>query len=154
MLSCLQPSTFGFQGGFQFLSTLACGGAAGGVGGIASLVTGIFRLGDKMKKKYPISPYKVKCWKRFLVKELKNHHENCKKMLREEKGANLKRLKEKLEIIVDENPVEIEELCSDSHFWNELGSQLGIIEDSIRATVEQLKELLAKWVFLSTWLVQ
>lgn len=154
MLSCLQPSTFGFLGGFQFLSTLACGGAARGVGGIASLVTGIFRLGDKMKKKYPINPYKVKCWKRFLVKELKNHHENCKKMLRKEKGANLKRLKEKLEIIVDENPVEIEELCSDSHFWNELGSQLGIIEDSIRATVEQLKELLAKWVFLSTWLVQ
>lgn len=66
-------------------------------------------------------------------------------MLREEKGANLKRLKEKLEIIVDENPVEIEELCSDSHFWNELGSRLGIIEDSIRATVEQLKELLANF---------
>lgn len=96
-----------------------------------------------MKKKYPMSPYKMQCWMRFLVKEVRNHYENCKTMLREEKKASLNKVKKKLESTTDENSVKIEELRSDSHIWNELASRLGSKEYSIRTTEYEFEKLLA-----------
>ena len=148
MLSYLQLSTFGFPAGTKLLSSAllmtffgAAGGAAGGA--VTESISG-FRCGDVMKKKYPMSPKKMKCWIRFLVKELGNHYEKCKTMLREEKKASLNKAKKKLESTTDENNVEIEELRSDSHIWNELASRLGSKEDSIKTTDFEFEKLLAE----------
>lgn len=143
MLSYLQVSTFGFPAGTKFLSSALLmafvGGAAGGA------VSGsIGRRDGDVKEKNPMSPKKIKCWMRFLVKELGNHYKKCKTMLREEKKASLNKAKKKLESTRDENNVEIKELRSDSHIWNELASQLGSKEDSIRTTDFEFEKLLAE----------
>ena len=138
MLSYLQVSTFGFPAGTKFLSSallMAFLGAAGGA---------VCRRDGDVKEKNPMSPKKIKCWMRFLVKELGNHYKKCKTMLREEKKASLNKAKKKLESTRDENNVEIEELRSDSHIWNELASRLGSKEDSIRTTDFEFEKLLAE----------
>ena len=119
-------------------------GAVGVLGGAASEVIGHFRSGDKIKKKYPISSKKIQCWMDFLLKELKNHHEKYKTMLREEKKAGLERVKKELESTSDEKESEIVELHSDSHIWNELASRLGNKEDSIRTTEYEFEKLLTE----------
>ena len=119
-------------------------GVFGGLGGAASEVIGDFRSGDKVKKKYPMSSKKIQCWMDFLLKELKNHHEKCKTMLREEKKAGLERAKKELESNSDKKESEIVELHSDSHIWSELASRLGSKEDSIRTTEYEFEKLLTE----------
>lgn len=142
MLSYLQLSTFGFPAGTKFLSSALLTAFAGAAGG--AVFESIGRRDGEVKEKNPMSPKKIKCWMRFLVKELGNHYKKCKTMLREEKKASLNKAKKKLESTKDEINVEIEELRSDSHIWNELASRLGSKEDSIRTTDFDFKELLAE----------
>lgn len=142
MLSYLQVSTFGFPAGTKFLSSALLMAFVGAAGGAVRESIGT-RVGD-VKEKNPMSPKKIECWMRFLVKELGNHYKKCKTMLREEKKASLNKAKKKLESTIDENNVEIEELRSDSHIWNELASQLGSKEDSIRTTDFEFEKLLAE----------
>lgn len=142
MLSYLQLSTFGFPAGTMFLSSAFLTAFVGAAGG--AVFESIGRRDGEVEEKNPMSPKKIKCWMRFLVKELGNHYKKCKTMLREEKKASLNKAKKKLESTKDENNVEIEELRSDSHIWNELASRLGSKEDSIRTTDFEFEKLLAE----------
>ena len=120
------------------------GGAFGAVGGGFGELTHGFHLGDKLKRRFPISRCKVNCWIRFLEDQLKKLHQECKRFLREEKDAALKDIERKLENSKDGMSAEITALCSQSHILNKQLAQLEIICDQMQTTIEGFDELLAE----------
>ena len=68
----------------------------GAIGGYAGEFFRGFRLGVHLKRKFPISQYKVSCWKIFLADQLRKLHQDYKKLLGEENDAALADIEEKL----------------------------------------------------------
>ena len=120
------------------------GGAFGAVGGGFGELTRGFHLGDQLKRKFPISQYKVNCWISFLKDQFKKQHQRCKRLLREEKDAALTDIKRKLENSEHEISAEIVALCDQSHIMNKQLAQLEIVCDRMQTTIEGFDKLLAQ----------
>lgn len=120
------------------------GGTFGAVGGGFGELTRGFHLGDQLKRKFPISQYKVNCWISFLEDQLKKHHQRCKRLLREEKDAALTDIKRKLENSEHEISAETVALCDQSHIMNKQLAQLEIVCDRMQTTIEGFDKLLAQ----------
>ena len=125
----------------------AVGGPVGAVGGYVGETVRGFRLGDQLKKSFPISRYKLDCWKSFLTDILGKDRQDCKKLLREEKEAALANIIENLTCVTFTKKDEIERLRNKSHILNQLAAQLGNICDQIQTTTEEFDILLAASVF-------
>lgn len=120
------------------------GGTFGAVGGGFGELTRGFHLGDQLKRKFPISQYKVNCWISFLEDQLKKLHQECKRLLREEKDAALTDIKRKLENSEHEISAEIVALCDQSHIMNKQLAQLEIVCNRMQTTIEGFDKLLAQ----------
>ena len=120
------------------------GGAFGAVGGGFGELARGFHLGDKVKRRFPISRYKVNCWISFLEDQLKKLRQKCKRLLRKEKDAALKDIERKLKDSKDGMSAEMAELFSQSYILNKQLEQLGIICDQMQTTIEGFDELLAE----------
>lgn len=120
------------------------GGTFGAVGGDFGELTRGFHLGDQLKRKFPISQYKVNCWISFLEDQLKKLHQGCKRLLREEKDAALTDIKRKLENSEHEISAEIVALCDQSHILNKQLAQLEIVCNRMQTTIEGFDKLLAQ----------
>ena len=119
------------------------GGPVGAVGGYIGEWFRNFRLGDQLKRKFPISQYKIDCWKSLLANQIRKLRQDCKKLLREEKDAALANILKKLESVALEKSDEIAGLCNKSHILNQLAAQLGNICDRVQTTTEEFDMLLA-----------
>ena len=121
----------------------AVGGPVGAVGGYVGETVRGFRLVDQLKKRFPISQYKLDCWKSLLANQLEKVRQDCKKLLTEEKDAVLANIIESLTSVTCTKKDEIERLHNKSHILNQLAVQLGNICDQIQTTTEEFDILLA-----------
>ena len=121
----------------------AVGGPVGAVGGYVGETVRGFRLGDQLKKRFPISQYKLDRWKSLLANQLGKVRQDCKKLLTEEKDAVLANIIESLTSVTCTKKDEIERLHNKSHILNQLATQLGNICDQIQTTTEEFDILLA-----------
>ena len=115
----------------------------GDVGGYVGEWFRGFRLGDQLKERFPISQYKVDCWKSFLANQTRKLCLNCKKLLKKEKDAAKENISKKLESIELEKSNEIALLGNNSHILNRLAAQLGKICDRVQTILEEFEILLA-----------
>ena len=122
----------------------AVGGAVGAAGGYLGEVFNGFRYGDRLKRRYPISNYKLNCWKHFIEDELRKLHQKCKKLLRDENDSTFDEIREKLESAKSEKSAEIGKLSSESHRLTKLVTQLADIHESLQTTNKGFDELLAE----------
>lgn len=61
--------------------TTALGSAAGGTGGLGGTFAGLFRVGKLVKRVYPISEYKLRCWRQKLRGDLLKLYTCCKDLI-------------------------------------------------------------------------
>ena len=121
----------------------AVGGPVGAVGGYVGEWFRGFRFGDQVKKRFPISRYKVDCWKSLLANQTRKLCLHCKKLLSEEKDAAEGNISKTLKSIKLEKSDEIALLGSKSHILNQLAAQLGKICDRVQTTIKEFEILLA-----------
>ena len=114
-------------------------GAAGAAGGIAGELFGAFRLGDKLKRIFPISKYKLKCWKGFLRGELKTLHRECRNRIEEGTKKTFSEMNEKL--VLHKERVKKAKLKIESHYLNKWTSKLESIENKLRKTEREFESL-------------
>ena len=60
------------------------GATLGAAGGFAGEMLGDLRVGEKLKKLFPISYYKVGCWRESLSRELDKLHKDCRELISKE----------------------------------------------------------------------
>ena len=116
-------------------------GAAGAAGGIAGELIGAFRLGDKLKRRFPMSKYKLKCWKKFLRGELQRLHTECRKRIEESTDKTFSEMNEKLVLDKERASKEKAKLMKESHDLNIWTSELESIENNLRKTEREFKTL-------------
>ena len=121
----------------------AGGAVAAGVGGYAGAVISVFSLRDRLRKIFPISQYRVDCWKSLLADQVRELRRDCKKQLSGREEAALTNNMKTLESVALKKSDEIEGLRDKSHILNQLAAQLRNICDRVQTTTEEFDVLLA-----------
>lgn len=61
--------------------TTALGSFAAGTGGLGGALAGLFRVGRLVQRVYPISEYKLRCWRQKLRDDLEKPYKRCKDLI-------------------------------------------------------------------------
>ena len=122
----------------------AVGGAVGAAGGFLGEIFNGFRYGDRLKRRYPISNYKLNCWKYFLEDELRKLHQKCRRLLRDENDSTFEEIGKNLKSAKSKKSAKIYQLCSMSHPLTMMDAQLADIHESFQTTNKGFDELLAE----------
>lgn len=125
--------------------TTVLGSAAGSTGGIGGTFLGLFRVGKLVRWFFPISEYKLRCWRKKLRSDLKNLYKCCKELIFNDIRRIKDKASEKLNHAEAEKAKKIREEERKAHnltIWaNELQESQSCLTETNKELDELLKEL-------------
>ncbi len=129
-------------------SRFAFGGATlGTIGGIAGDIMCNFCFGDKLKKHFPISHYKISCWRESLSHGLEQLHKDCRKLIYQDIDQIHGVYSQMLNSFRDQTSIKIEALHKESHHLTIWANQLDQTYKYLQKKGNKLDTLLAGYVF-------